>query len=64
MHLGLNMAQVATGGIACTGRWEMQHLITTSPAKVREVNIQEVTFPRHSDVKLAMGAHPAMLPEN
>jgi len=64
MHLALNMAKMATGGFSGAAIEETQFLVKQHWAEVGEEKKRGVEFPRHKNVKAAMGRHPAMLWEN
>ena len=64
MHLALNMAKMAKGGISCAAIEETQQQIKKPRAEVREEKKRGVEFPMHNKVKAAIEWHPAMVREN
>jgi hypothetical protein len=64
MRLALNMAKMVQCGFSRAPREEMQQLIKTSWAKVREEKKCEVEFPGYQQIKAAMERHPAMVYKN
>ena len=64
MHLALNMAKMAKGGISRAAIEETQQLIKKPRAEVREEKMRGVEFPGHNKVKAVIERHPAMVREN
>ena len=64
MHLALNMAKMAKGGVWHATIEETQLIIKTPRADVQVGTNRGVKFPGHNIVRAAMERHPAMLREN
>jgi hypothetical protein len=64
MHLALNMAKMAKGGISHAAIKEMEQLIKKPCTEVREEKKRGVEFPGHQMVKAAIQTHLAMVYKN
>jgi len=64
MRLALNMAILAKEGCSRAAIEDMQFLIQTPRAEVREEKKRVVEFPGHKNVNNAIERHPAMLRRN
>jgi len=64
MYLALYKAKMAKGWFSCAAMEEMQQLIKTPRAEVREEMKWGVDFPGHKEVNAAWEGHLAMVREN
>jgi hypothetical protein len=64
MRLALNMATMAKEGFSRAAIGEMNYLMKTPRAEVREEMKRGVEFPGHKKVNAAIQRHPAMLRHN